>query len=264
MRERQVIAGRRSRGAELRGVRRRAFLASLLWSVLLDATGRADPHCPLPTGSSPTLASRSTEERLAFIQKHIERDAQRARIWAWTWAGLYSALATVNFGLTASNNRGTRVEGYVGGASSLLGLSILGILPLKVMRDQHRLDERLARGGDRCELLAEAERYLARDAKSEAFGKSPLVWGGTFIYSLGLGFLLGPGLGRWQAATISATTGTIIGELQVITQPGALPDVQRRYLAGNLSESRAAPKVSWRAAPIWSTTEVGLSVLLSF
>jgi hypothetical protein len=246
------------------GVHRWLKVILFFLSAAVGEWGYADFHCPPPIGGSPKLAARSAEERLVFIQKHIDRDAHRARIWAWTWAGVYSALATLNFGLTFSEDHGTRLEGYVGGGSSLLGLSILGLLPLKVMRDQHRLKAQISRGGDRCELLAEAERLLARDAKSEAFGKSPLVWGGTFIYSLGLGFLLGPGLGRWQAAVISASTGTVIGELQVITQPDALPKISRRYLSGDLSENDEKQKVGWGAAPIWSSTEVGLAVKVSF
>lgn len=235
-----------------------ALIACLLaWSAPL----HAEIYCPVPAGASPSLAGFTADERLTAIHDGLDRGARRARIWAWTWGGIYATTTIVQLATIPIRGGDSRKDVAVAAPGAFLGVAVLALAPLKVMGDQRRLGALLADAGpsaDRCALLTEAERMLARDAASEAFGASPLVHLGNVVVNLGLALALGLGFGHWTAAGISLAVGVAVGELQILTQPSDVVDLDRRYRGGELPHPRAVPGRSWSLAPVLGDGRYGL------
>ena len=215
-------------------------------------TARAATFCAPLAGSASTLAGFTADERLGVIEAGLRRGARRARIWAWSWAGLYSAITVGQLASLAVRGSESQKDVAVGAPGALLGVAALALAPLKVMGDQRRLDQLLLAAGpasDRCALLAEAERLLVRDAASEAFGRSPLVHIGNVVVNLGLGLALGLGFGHWTPAAITFAVGVTVGELQIFTQPTDVSQLLANYRAGLLEIDRAPSGEHWTIAP---------------
>ncbi len=227
----------------------------------------ADVRCRAPLGASTRLESIDAETRLAFLRETLRSGARHARIWHYSWSGIYASLAAVQFGLLATGDRDSHINNYFGAGASLLGLSVLWIAPLKVMRDQKWLERRIARspaGESPCALVAEAERLLERDAASEAFGKSALTHAGNFVLNIGLALAIGLGFGHWEQAAIQGPVGIAVGELQSFTQPRDVIDGLARYRRGDLRPPRARLPFLYTLAPDVGRDRAGLVFALSF
>ncbi len=216
-------------------MRTSALATALLLALAAAHPARADT-CALIEGGSPALAARTTDERIAAIQRGLREGARRARIWAWSWAGIYSALTVGQLASLPLRHGDDRLDVTIGAPGAFLGVLVLIISPLKVMGDQRRLDALLrSPAGDRCALLAEAERLLVRDAASEELSHSPVVHAGNFLFNLGLGLALGLAFGHWVQGVITTAVGFTVGEIQVATQPMDLPALLSRYRSGDLT-----------------------------
>ena len=210
-------------------------------------------HCQSIPGGTTALGRLDAQERIDFIQASLRRGARRARIWAWTWAGIYSTLTAgeLVLGLTASSSD-TKIDDFVGAGASFVGVAVLGILPLKVLGDQRWLERRLKHvrlDEDRCAILADAERLLLRDAASEAFGSGPLVHAGSLLFNAALGVFLGAVFGHWDQAAITALTGAAVGEIQIVTQPTDVVRSLSRYRNGDLGIGPARVPPAWMLVP---------------
>lgn len=236
-------------------------------TACLAASARGDGRCPAIAGGSSALAAADAAERLHMIQRGLGADARNARIWAWTWAGLYATSLGINAGRIPLSSHDTQIDAAVATAGSAIGLSMLGILPLTVMGDQRRLDALVAAApsdGDRCALLAEAERLLVRDARSEEFGRGALANAGNFVLNIGLGLLLGIGYGHWTAASITTLSGIAVGEVQFATQPTGAVDLLGRYRRGDLAGRAAEPRGAFRISPSVGGGQYSLQFGLQF
>ena len=233
-------------------------------SCLLAVPVEAQTRCPPMAGSSGALDDVDAEARLTFIQQRMQHDARRARMWAWSWAGAYSGLVVANgIRIGFASGRDDLIDTTLATAASSIGLIALAALPLKVMRDQRALDALIAappEGGDRCALLAEAERLLLRDAASEALGKSFVVHAGSFVFNVGLGLLLGAGFGHWTQGTIVSFTGIAVGEVQTFTQPTDAIDSLSRYRAGQLYPATERRASSLTLVPIVAPGLAGFQI----
>src|SRR5437870_10203636 len=110
--------------------------------------------CPAIAGGAPALAAIDAETRIEYIHSRLVKESRRAHAWTWTWVSIYSTLAvgTLVLGETGVD---ARVDGWINSGSAAIGALSILVLPLHVMRDARRLDERIARaagGGDRCAL----------------------------------------------------------------------------------------------------------------
>jgi len=215
-------------------------------------------------GGSAALDDLDGEARLAFIEERLAHEARRARVWAWSWAGAYSGLVVANgIRIGFATNRDDLIDTTLATAASSIGLIALAALPLKVMRDQRALDALVAAApadGDRCALLAEAERLLLRDAASEALGKSFVVHAGSFVFNVGLGLLLGAGFGHWTQGTIVSFTGIAVGELQTATQPAGAIDSLSRYRSGQLYPATERHTPAFTVVPIVAQGLAGFQI----
>jgi hypothetical protein len=189
-------------------------------------------------------------ERLDQARGRLSADARDGRVWAWGWGIGFGALAVGQgaLGLTR-DDAGQRAELYVGAGKTVLGLVPVLLVPVPAVRDAARLDERLAAAGtpwERCALLPEAERMLARSADDEAFARSWLAHAATVAVNAGGLLIVGVGYDRWVTGTVGALVGTAVGELQIFTRPtGAL--------RGRREDARR-----WTLAPLLDPGGVGL------
>lgn len=225
-------------------------------------------HCATIEGGSGALAARDARERLRFVDTELRRSARRMRVWAWGWAGAYSALATQAF-IRAPLESDPNLShiGYFAGASSLLGVAVLAAMPQPVMRDQRWLEQRLhlARPDeDPCALLADAERLLVRDVKRIRFGKSALVWAGGLIFNVALGMVVAFGFTNLEQAALIGILGTAVGVIQSVTMPAGLEGALERYRAGRLSPAERRRPPPWSIAPHVSPGGYGLSFAVGF
>src|SRR5262249_26096526 len=150
------------------------------------------------------------------------RGAHRAQIWSGTWGTIYGAIAVTNLALVPALSQSNESDLFLGAGAAAVGVLAIAALPLKIISDQPRFEGHLLAEpdhGDPCVHLAEAERLLARDAKSEADGKGWLIHVGSALFNAGLGLVLGFGFGHWQAAAINTTIGIAVGEVMIATQP---------------------------------------------
>jgi hypothetical protein len=248
-------------------------LATLL---LASSLASAQEHCRAIDGGAPELAAVDARVRLQFIDDGLRAGARRARIWSWSWLTLYTTLTATYGGLAiAAASRDSKIDYWIATGSSAIGVLTLAAMPLAVKADQRRLSRLLANpppnaeGQDPCVLLAQAEAYLVRDAASEAFGVSPLVHAGSFVFNAGIAILLGAGFGHWDTAAITGAIGIVVGEAEILSQPTDVVDLLAVYRTGRLvtptTGSRASRRIlGWSAAPLVAKDRVGLTVGFAF
>jgi hypothetical protein len=221
-----------------------AFARAVLLCSLCASAPAGAVECAPIAGGDPTLGRIDAEVRLRFLRDRMRLAARKARIWSWTWAGIYSSLTVGQLALLPTADKGDQVDNYIGAAASFIGLATIVVSPLRVMSDQRWLERRMRTpAADVCARLAEAEHLLVRDADSEAFGKSALVHAGNFVLNAGISLLLGLGFHHWGQAALQGLTGIAVGEAMIISQPDQSVTDLRRYRLGNLG----LPP-SWRPA----------------
>jgi len=209
------------------------------------------------------LQSRSLEERLRFLDERLQSDAANARIWRFSWAAIYSALAVGQFTAVPLVSRSTRKDLYVGGTAALIGLAPLLITPLKVIKDSRRVKELATHeAADPCAPLFEIEELLQRDADNEALGRSALFHVGNVVFNTGLFFIIGAGFGHWTSATISLLTGIATGETMIFTQPVGALRTLREYRAGE--SHLTAPQRTVLLLPFGGPGLAGIALHLAF
>jgi hypothetical protein len=225
--------------------------------------------CPLPPGAASALGAADGEARLRFLQRGMRHAARKARIWAWSSAGVL--LAVGNFQLLGAlhvPDRGDRIDLAVGAASVGFSLLQMAAVPPLVTIDQWRLDSKVAHaapGADRCALLAEAERFLVRDARSEEQATGFVMQAVTVLFNMGTGVVLGLAFHRWDSAASNIFLGVGLGELQILTQPTESVKLLARYREGNLTPQKGEKAaLSWQLVPMAARDHWGLSVALGY
>ncbi len=115
-------------------------------------------------GAAPLLAEVPAAERLSYIRRALARDSRNMMVWSAVYGTGYlgATTYTLTTALLAHHDRGTRIDVYVGAASSFLGVGLIVFTPKKVLLDHPRLERASQKGGDTCRLVAVAERLLLR------------------------------------------------------------------------------------------------------
>ncbi len=181
------------------------------------------------------------EMRLRWIDAHLARTAQRARLWTWGWgAGL--VVATIgNLVPLAFVPPEDRIDWYAGAATTVVGIVPLLIAPLDVVGDSRALHAELTAwrpGSDLCPLLASAEAKLVRDAENQADGRRWWYHVVNVALNAGVGLFLGLGYDHWLAGGFNAVSGAVIGEAIIFTQPTSSIDDLAAYREGTFGSPK--------------------------
>jgi hypothetical protein len=196
------------------------------------------------------------DEHLDRVASRLRSDAHRGRIHQWGWAAGNGAVAIglLGVGLTA-DDEGARAEAYFGSGGSVLA----AVLPLLFQRvpaiaDSPRLDRALAEtpaGPERCALVVEADRMLARSARDERFARGFVSHAGNVLINAVGWVIVGLGWDRWKTGGLGALLSIAAGEIQIYTRPtGAMREWDRRG--------------EWTVAPMIGGSQTGLLVGRTF
>lgn len=224
-------------------------------------------ECAVPAGAAAGLGLVPAGQRLEYVRSELRHAARRSRIWSYLWLAFYGGGTTLELTLAAVVPRDARIDFYVGGAASVLGIGAQLVLAPRIIADQRALEARLALAGpagDTCALLADAERVLYRDAASEHEGGEPLLHGAVFLVNIAAGLVIGIFANRWPSALVQIFAGSAIGELTMLTQPTDSRDVLRRYRSGDFASRHAAIAPDFALAPSIAPGRYGLDLTLSF
>jgi hypothetical protein len=206
--------------------------------TLLAPAARADAGCPPGASVDVDVHARlnqiDPERRLAWIDAELSRSAHRAHLWTWAW-GIGLGVGTLaNLAPLLFVSADQRIDWYTGAVTTAVGIVPLVIAPLDVVADARDLHARLAARGatDVCELLADAETRLVRDAKNQADGQRWWLHAGNVVLNGGVGLFLIIGYHHWAAGAFNAIGGAAIGEVLILTQPTGAIESLRRYREG--------------------------------
>lgn len=229
---------------------------------------RADNNkCPAIKGAAPKLASLDAEERLQAIQQAMDPASRRALAWALGWGIGYGVMTVGQFApIPWIEDDGLRADFYVGGSAAALGVLFIAVAPPNVIRDKKRLDEKLAarsEQSDVCVLLAETERAVLDAARFEQLGTSWIIHGANLLLNVGAGLILGFAFNRWDSAFLTTSTGTLIGEIMIWTQPMDMTEFLERYRKGILGVSRDK-SATLNVGPLIRHNSLGLAAAVRF
>jgi hypothetical protein len=238
-------------------------LLGAAWLAFAPMIARADePRCAAIHGGSDELAQHAPIDRLLWIQRRLDVDAKKARIWTWTFVGIYTGLIVGNGTHLILDHRtyNNTADNSVAVGGSVFGLLVLTIMPPAVLRDQHKLARVVTswRDDHACATLAEAEKILVRDAKGEAFGKGPLAQMGNLGFNFALGIFVGLALHRWPTGFIVGPVAAAAGEVQLLSLPTHINDTLAQYRLGDLRERPTDARLIWSVSPLIGSNQVGV------
>jgi hypothetical protein len=156
--------------------------------------------------------------RLLAIRAAVAAEVPRLQLWRWSWTATYIALTVGQLIPIPFLDASTRVDMWVGAASSAVGALLEALMPPDVVGHAPRYAEFPATA----EGLADAERLLRLDADNEDFSRSWLFHAGNVLFNAAIGLVLGLGWKHWDSAAISFGVGVAVGEVMIITQPHML------------------------------------------
>jgi len=236
----------------------------LLLALLVPIAARAQTRCPAPRGME-AVATVDAEERLRFLDAALKHASKQSAAWAWSWVGIYSALATYNIlWATVNADQDKRIDGAVGAFGSLVGLAVIAVLPPKAIGDEWKFSRMRRQKVEICALIAEGEKMLVRDADGEEFGHSALVHAGNIAFNAVLGGVLAGVFHHTDQAAITALVGTAIGEIQTLTCPSPASKSLERYRSGDLAPVAEKPARAFGLVPRVSREGHGTTLSLGF
>ena len=209
---------------------RRAVQILLLAATWLSAGPAAAEPCPVdPMVAGPGPATVDVETRLSFIERALEDGARKSTFWGAGWGTTYGVTAATLLIVSRFVEAETRLDLYVGAASSTLGLLIRAAIHPRVIREHRWVRRKIRERGRTCETLNMAERALARSAKAERRGRSLMFHAGALVYNVGIGLVLGLGFKRPVSGIRQAAVGGTVGQIMILTQPMTSVRAMDRY-----------------------------------
>jgi hypothetical protein len=199
---------------------RRAVQILLVAATWLSAGPVAAEPCPVdPMVMGPGPAADDVETRLKFIERSLRDGARKSTAWAAGWGTTYGLTAATLLIVSRFVEAETRLDLYVGAASSTIGLLVRAAIHPRVIREDRWVRRKIREKGRTCETLNMAERALARSAKAERRGRSIMFHAGALVYNVGIGLVLGVALKRPLSGIRQAAVGGMVGQVMILTQP---------------------------------------------
>jgi hypothetical protein len=164
--------------------------------------------------ASPTTAAepRRCDERL------LRDEAQRARVWRYSWTGINGALMIGAFVALPLDEKEARPDWIVSGAGSAINVATTWFWPLRVESAEEELDALPA-----SERPRHVRRLILESAEDE---QSRITWpwhlANFGVSALG-GGIIAFGYGHYESGLLTTLVGTALGSAQIFTQPTGLP-----------------------------------------
>jgi hypothetical protein len=190
--------------------------------VALAGPGIARAPCsvdPAVGVTSAALERATVEQRDAFLRERIATGARHARAWSLGWGLAYVLASATQLAITPAVDRGTRIDLYVGAASSGFGALVRAVSIPRVIREHRRLRRRPGPEPGACESVHALERALARSARWERRGRAVFMSLGAIVYNVGVGLVLGLAFDRPVQGIRQAAIGSTVGQIMLLTQP---------------------------------------------
>jgi hypothetical protein len=173
------------------------------------------------------------------IQRTLDDDARRTRVWYWAWMATGTALLGGQTVLSAVTSGDTQKEFIAGALTSTFIPGMLLLHPPVVLSESRRLDARIdatsvaGRLGDPCIVLPRAQELLSRSADDQALATGWFAHVFVIGGNIAVGLILGLGFGDWAGAVKQAVGGSAVGELQILTLPTGALKARGLGLAGS-------------------------------
>jgi len=226
------------------------------------ASGTARAGCPGMAGADTALTVVDDEARIAWIQSRLARTSHRATVWLRAWEiGIVGATA-IDLALIPilGDTRDNRIDFGLGAATTIVGIVPLLFWQPRVLRDHRALDALAAKGGDRCAVLADAERRLIADAAAQRQQRAWYMHVGNVLLNAGVTVLFGA-FDHWTSGVLNGIGGALVGELIIYTEPVDQVGDLGHYRRGELASPTHR---AWQLVPTTAPQGVGIALAISF
>ena len=244
-----------------------AILSSACAHRTAAETYREDGLAPYRERGLPVVDERDAQQRVAFIQRTLDRIQPAERIWRYGWIIGFSTLAVGSAIRPAIFGINELPAGIVGGTGSLLGLASV------LVNDEHGshaaddLRGYLSRTSDPWSIrLRTAEQAFRECARVEAFVGSWPAQLARAAVGFGSWAIITFAANQPQSGAINLGAGLVIGQLSNITHPRGMVDAWNRYVSHHADvEGRHIPwsranEMRWAIVP----GSAGPQVIVSF
>lgn len=172
-----------------------ALVSVLLWTMPVAASG----PCPCD-------------------EQMIRDEAQRARVWRYSWTAVNGALMIGAFVAVPLVDKEERPDWIVSGAGSAISVVTTWFWPLRVESAEEELEAL-----PRAERKRQLPRLILESAEDE---QDRITWPWHLacfgVSALG-GGIIAFGYGHYESGLITTLVGTALGSAQIFTQPTGLP-----------------------------------------
>ena len=191
-------------------------------------------QCPSLDGAAPVVGEQAAPERVAYIRDSMDGAVPRAWMWAGGWSAGFATASVAQAALIPlSRTSEERRMLYVSVGGTVSGLGLVVISPPAVIRNRNKLARAMEESStDPCEVLRRAETLMVATSKAERLNQAWIMHGGNLAFNVGSGLILGLGWEQWDAAFLTVSVGTLVGEIMIWTQPNAMTKALQRYQTG--------------------------------
>lgn len=239
--------------------------------VLAIASALALPAGHVRADDDPVCEELPDDEvraRLAEVRGYVGHHEPDTRRWAMAFLSLHLAMTGVQLSLAlTADNEGAQVDGWVGTASSALGIGSLLVSFPSLIGAGGAIDE-LPTGtaAERRYALARAEQRMRRASDQVAFVRSPFTTTLNALYVGGAGAFTLIGWGRVTGGFILAIGGSILSQGRVLLFPTGIREAWLRYrrLHPDAACEPTTPNGPSMPAVTVLPTGLGASLLLTF
>jgi len=199
----------------------------------------AEVRCPPPPGAEPQLGEIDGHARLVWIDQRLSREAPRMNFWNWGWAIAIGGAGVGTLIAAPFASPESRVDYYTGAAAAAIGVAPFIFSPPRVVADARELHGKMVGAPPRtdpevCQLLAEAEQKLVRDARNAHATTAWWAHLGNLVFNTGIVLFEGLAYQRWTGGLINGISGVAVGEAVILSQPTRNIDDLAAYNRGDL------------------------------
>lgn len=181
------------------------------------------------SGTKPD-SSTASDEQMELIRGMMNETRLSNGLWWYGWMGIYGTLAGASFAVAATTeDKVIQITQNVSGVESLIGFAGVMFTPMPPAYATGKLDSMpYGTEAERQAKLRAAEEYLHETAQTQELGKSWITHVLNITVNAAGGAVIWKGYGNeirrhngdpLEEGLINFILGTLIGEIQIFTQP---------------------------------------------